>query len=214
MEGIVCEFRRLKVGDYEVDGRLLVERKTLVDLATSIEDGRLFRQAIALANSGRPSLMILEGRSGDLSGSGMRREAVQGALVTVSLILGIPVLRAMNGRESANLMHCAARQLRVAVQGAVHRPGLRPKGKRCLQLHILQGLPNIGPRRAECLLETFGTVEGAFTASEAELRTVEGIGKGTARKIRWAARETIVPYDSHTSIIDEVRMQSEPCPVE
>ncbi|MCU7905326.1 MAG: hypothetical protein KZQ76_05595 [Candidatus Thiodiazotropha sp. (ex Epidulcina cf. delphinae)] len=37
--------RRLEVGDYEVDGRFLVERKTLHDLITSIKDSRLFRQA-------------------------------------------------------------------------------------------------------------------------------------------------------------------------
>ena len=33
---------RLKVGDYCVDERFLVERKTLTDLALSIKSGRLF----------------------------------------------------------------------------------------------------------------------------------------------------------------------------
>ena len=33
---------RLKLGDYNVDHRLLVERKTLLDFALSVLDGRLF----------------------------------------------------------------------------------------------------------------------------------------------------------------------------
>lgn len=45
------EIRRLAVGDYLVDGRLLFERKTLPDLALSIKDGRLFGQALRLAAS-------------------------------------------------------------------------------------------------------------------------------------------------------------------
>lgn len=42
---------RLSLGDYRVDGELCVERKTLPDLAGSIADGRLFRQASRLASA-------------------------------------------------------------------------------------------------------------------------------------------------------------------
>ncbi len=37
--------KRLSVGDYLVDNRLLFERKTIHDFAISIIDGRLFKQA-------------------------------------------------------------------------------------------------------------------------------------------------------------------------
>jgi DNA excision repair protein ERCC-4 len=194
MDGLACEVRRLKVGDYLVDGRLVVERKTLLDLVSSIEDGRLFRQAIALAGSQPSPLLILEGRSSDLGGIRMRREAVQGALVTVSVILGIPVLRATDGQETARLLIFAARQIRRTARGAVHRPGSRPRGKRKLQFQILQGLPGVGPGRAGLLLDRFRTVEAVFTAAEEDLLGVEGIGKTTARKIRWAVRDRRSPY--------------------
>ena len=42
---VQVSLRRLKLGDYVVDGRLLIERKTLPDFALSIVQGRLFRQA-------------------------------------------------------------------------------------------------------------------------------------------------------------------------
>jgi ERCC4-type nuclease len=186
MPEVVCEVRRLDLGDYEVDGQLLVERKRLPDLVASIEDGRLFRQACRLARSTLRPLLLLEGSAAELAGCRMRREAIQGALITVSLVWGIPVLRAVDGAESARLMLFAARQLRRAAGGAVFRPGRRPRGKKRAQLRVLQGLPGVGKMRAERLLAAFGTVEAVMAATEPALREVEGIGAETAAGIRWA----------------------------
>ncbi len=191
---VSAEFTRLKVGDYLVDDRLIVERKTLFDFVASIEDGRLFRQAERMVSSGRMSVLILEGRSEDLAGSHFRREAMQGALITVSLVYGIPVLRAMDGAETARLILLAARQLHRATQGSGLRPGRRPRGKKAVQLRILQGLPGIGPKRAERILQHFGTVQKAIQAEADELKQLDGIGKRTAGRILWAVRETSEIY--------------------
>ena len=43
-------FAHLETGDYLIDDRILIERKTLRDLAESIKDGRLFRQTLRLAS--------------------------------------------------------------------------------------------------------------------------------------------------------------------
>ena len=191
---VSAEFTRLKVGDYLVDDRFIVERKSLSDFAASVEDGRLFRQAERMASSGCMSVMILEGRSGDLAGSHFRREALQGALIMVSLLYRIPVLRAMDGAETARLILFAARQLQRAATGSVFRPGRRPRGKKAAQLRILQGLPGIGPKRAERLLLHFGTVQAALQAEANELKHLDGIGKRTAERILWAVRETSETY--------------------
>ena len=196
MPGVEGRFERLELGDYGVDGRLRVERKTLVDFAASIVDGRLFRQAIALAKSGQATLLILEGRGSDLSRVRLPRSALQGALITVSLVLGIPVLRAADGEETARLILYAAGQLRIAAAGAIRRHGRRPLGKRRLQLHILQGLPGIGPLRAGRLLDRFGEVAAVLAAREDDLRQVEGIGEATARRIHWAVHESRMSYSS------------------
>lgn len=136
---------RLPVGDYLVDEALLFERKTLLDLVASIKDGRLFAQGLRLANASCRAALILEGGSQALAQSGMRREAIQGALVSLTLFLGIPLLRSMNADETASLILFAARQGRTFAAGALPRKGKRPRGKPRVQNRILQGLPGVGP---------------------------------------------------------------------
>ena len=100
MDNTVVTIRRLAVGDYLVNNLLLFERKTLTDFAASIKDGRLFIQARRMAASRFKGVFILEGKTGDLLDSRMSREAIQGALITLSLVFGIPLLRAVDISES------------------------------------------------------------------------------------------------------------------
>lgn len=197
MENVKLEIQRLAIGDYQVDSRVAVERKTLKDFAISIIDGRLFKQMIRLTNSALTGVLILEGTTGNIADLGITREAMQGALITVSLILGMPVLRAKDAAETAKLLVFMARQLESAARGGVHRPGYRPKDKRKKQLFILQGLPGVGPERASRLLDKFGSVEGVISAGSDELQTVYGIGKNAADRIRWAVSEEMKRYEAN-----------------
>jgi DNA excision repair protein ERCC-4 len=173
---------------------LVFERKTLKDFAVSIIDGRLFSQMTRLASSTAKSALILEGTGKDLVDIGIRREAMQGALVTVTLILGIPVLRSMEPSETAKLIIYAARQIKSLAKRGFQRHGYQPKDKRKKQLFILQGLPGVGRERAIRLLDNFGSVEAVITASSNELQAVEGIGQNIADKIKWAVSDQMKPY--------------------
>lgn len=179
------QVQRLTVGDYFVDDHLLVERKTFKDLAVSIIDGRLFRQAIRLANASYIPMLIIEGSRRELDQMRIRREALQGALINVSLILGIPVLRSQHPYETAQLILMANRQVDTVSRGAIQRHGYRPKGKLRRQLFVLQSLPGIGPKRADQLLDRFGSVSAVITASTEQLAAVDSIGKKTAENIKW-----------------------------
>jgi ERCC4-type nuclease len=181
--GVQLEIRRLNLGDYMVDGRILFERKTLSDLADSIIDGRLFDQGIRLASQSLVPVIILEGRV-ESSCNGMRREAIQGALITLTLVLGIPLLRSKDPEESVQLMLYAAEQARRVGRRALPRQGKRPRGKRRKQLALLQELPGIGPERAARLLACFGSIANVVNASHQELCGVPGIGSVTASAIR------------------------------
>lgn len=187
--GVAVGIERLAAGDYLADRRLLFERKTLRDFSVSIVDGRLFRQMGTLARTRTRAVLILEGTGKDVESIGVRREAVQGALITVSLLLGIPVLRSVSAEETARLIVYAARQLQAVGKSGFPRPGYRPGTRKGRQLFILQGLPGVGRERALRLLEKFGSVEAVIRAEREELLAVEGVGARTADRIRWAVSE-------------------------
>lgn len=188
--------QRLPLGDYLVDGRLLFERKTLPDFACSVMDGRLFRQAARLAASKLHGIIVLEGTVKDLASHGISRDALQGALISISVIFGIPLLRALDAAETARLMLHTARQVRTARNSAIACKGRRPKAKRRIQLQILQGLPGVGPGRAQALLEKYGSVQNVMQADYADLLDTSNIGEETAKRIRWAISENIADYDA------------------
>jgi ERCC4-type nuclease len=194
------EVRRLPVGDYRVDDALLFERKTLIDLVVSIKDGRLFHQALRLANAELPAALILEGGARDLVSSGMRAEAIRGALLNVSLFIGLPVLRTRNVEETLRTLLYAARQRRVIAGGALPRRGRRPRGKAALQSYVLQGLPCIGPFRAARLIQRFGSIEAAITADANALTEVDGIGSAIARRLRWTVEESRACYATRDDV--------------
>jgi ERCC4-type nuclease len=206
-DGVSIAVERLPVGDYRIDDFLLVERKTLLDLVASIKDGRLFAQGCRLADSQLWTALILEGTGRDLAGSAMRREAIQGALVTLTLYLGIPLLRSRDPQETARIMLCAARQGRAISSGALPRKGRRPRGKYRTQTHVLQGLPGVGPERAKLLLDRFGSVEAVATAELEELESVRGIGRTTAKAIHWAVKDATPGYGvpGGTDVATELR---------
>lgn len=196
MDDTTVTVDRLSLGDYRVGNGLCVERKTLPDLAASIANGRLFRQASHLASATMRAAVVLEGTARDLADNDMRREALQGALITLTLQMSLPLLRAKTPTETARLLVYAARQRRRAQDGATPRAsgGTRPSGKRKTQLYVLQGLPGVGSTRAQRLLEQFGSVEAVMTASVESLEEVEGIGPKTAQSVRWAVEEVSVRY--------------------
>ena len=180
----VC-VQRLPTGDYIVDGALVFERKSATDFAKSLIDGRLFAQAQRLTKQFASAAFILEGSPAAWEKLGVRREALQGALVSLTLIFGLPVFRTRNAAETAHVLLYAGRQL-ARLRRAEPLPCRlnKTKGKRARQLRILQALPGIGSDRAKHLLDHFGSVQACVSASIAELRQVAGIGAKTAKAIR------------------------------
>jgi ERCC4-type nuclease len=193
LEAFELSFECLKLGDYVVAGRLLIERKTVSDFGASIRDGRLFRQARQLANSATPHILILEGTGADMAASRMTRESIQGALISISLIFGIPVLRSLDPDETARLILYSTRQLWGPTRQGFSR-GVKVSGrKKRAQISLLQSLPEVGPVRALALLEEFGSIQALCCASSEELRRANGIGAHTADLIRWVVEPGSAP---------------------
>lgn len=194
MPEVELRIERLKLGDYVVDDRCVFERKTILDFALSVVDGRLFRQSWRLVNRCPLAALILEGRLKDLGACQVSRESLQGAMVSLSLIYRLPVLRSLEPAETARLLVYAGGQLQRNDQAHGLSPARRPKTKRRRQMRLLQALPGLGPERAARLLERFGSVEAVMVAEQAALEEVDGIGAKTAAAIRDVLRESPPPY--------------------
>ena len=174
----------LSLGDYRVNDTLIVERKTLTDFAQSVRDGRLFAQASRLARvkSARPCV-ILEGTRINHWSAALPRSALQGAIISVILVFGIPLLRSSCPEETADLILFAADQLQRRATKLPQRYGYYPKGLTRQQSYLLQAIPEIGPAKAELLLTSFGSPAGVASASIEALQMTKGIGPSAATKI-------------------------------
>lgn len=184
MPDVSVQIKRLSCGDYLLDDWLLVERKRLDDLLVSIIDGRLFNQACRLCQSPYKPLLIIEGTTKSISKTAFDRRAVLGAMVNLTLIFELAVLRSYCPQESARLMLYAAQQKNAVDKDEISRGGYRPRSFYRRQLYVLQGFPGIGVRLGKALLTRFGSLAAIFAASEARLIEVEGIGAAKALAIR------------------------------
>jgi ERCC4-type nuclease len=185
MEDVQLSIGRLSLGDYLVEKTLVVERKTVPDLGLSILDGRLFRQVgrLARAPAMRPCL-IVEGAPEDFDRAAISRPALQGALITATLIFGLPILYSNEPVETARLLRIAARQLRRRQSRGPERFCSKTGSDRRLRMLMLEAVPDVGPVRAAALVDGFGTIEAIATASVRNLATTPGVGPVIAERLK------------------------------
>ena len=178
--GMDCREERLPAGDYRVGGEILVERKRGTDFEMSLTSGRLFAQAGRLAASRFRPVLLLECLP---EWTGVSANSLQGAVLSLILDFGIPVIRSSSKRESAFLLAAMHRRQAKGPSASV-RPGYRPRRVRNRALFVVTSLPGVGRALGEKALRHFGCLRGAFAADEKSWRTVQGIGKSKAGQIR------------------------------
>ena len=174
----------LSIGDFIISDRTAVERKTVEDFVASIIDGRLFEQVSNLKSAYEMPILLIEGESFQTSRN-IAPEAVMGAVASVIVDFGVPVVWTRSPSESALLLLSIAR--REQSKGE-RRPRIRmerkPESLAHEQEFVVAGLPLVDTVLARRLLRAFGTIEKVFLASEQELQNVEGIGRKISDRIR------------------------------
>jgi ERCC4-type nuclease len=185
---LTIEVSMLSAGDYWIGDNIIVERKTLSDFLISIKNGRIFQQVSRIANSGKNGLIILEGDKSMVNTSLMSRKAVQGALIHLTVFLGIPVIRSLNIHETATLLidifhQCQQRKLPTQKQILSASPGFSVNKKQRQKLFILQNINGIGAKKALTLLKSLRSIENIINASSADLMKFHGIGSKLADRI-------------------------------
>jgi Fanconi anemia group M protein len=181
--GALVEIAKLSYGDYIINDKITVERKTADDFLISIIDRRLFNQLSNLKKICSHPILLIEGNPYK-SNHNFDRMAIKGTLVSTKVMWYVPVIFSRTKEDSRDILLMISRQVGNCIDVAPIRGGYRPKRLRSKQLYILQSLPKVGPKLAKKLLQHFKSISNVINASAQDLSKIEGIGKITAEKIR------------------------------
>ncbi|NPA38261.1 MAG: DEAD/DEAH box helicase [Candidatus Nanohaloarchaeota archaeon] len=185
LRGKKVERRRLAVGDVEIGGKIIVERKKAEDFLNSLVDGRLFKQLDLLAQHAEVPILIIEGDLYKaLQDRNIKINAVLGALTKIATDFQIPVLYTPNTDLTAITILLLAKRLQEEKQEELHIKKIKRNASlKKLQEFVVGSYPNISTTLAKRILSHFKTIKNYASASIDELMTVEGIGKKKAEKI-------------------------------
>ena len=171
--------------DYILSSRVGVEHKTAEDFVNSIVDGRLLGQLKGMVEIFEKPIVVVEGEQDIYSVRGVHPNAIRGALATIAVSYGIPVLQTKNPRETAALLFAIAK--REQEEGAAREFSGHTKKPLTLkeqQEYLVSALPNVGASLAKELFNQFGTIKSIVNASDEDLKKVDGIGDKKAARIR------------------------------
>ena len=191
--------------------RLLLERKTLADLSSSVSDGRFkeqrgrWEQSHTEEDANEQLIYVLEHATvpgaTDTVGRGVPMRNLHAALTKLQLRDGYHVLFTRDATHTAELVKYLAKQLgegglepkplAAALQYQPVGGGAGKKRKRVALMdnhtatlaHMLSGIPGMSHKRAETIVYKFPTLTALCAATEADLCKVEGVGKGLASRI-------------------------------
>lgn len=180
-----CELRfaQLSVADYLLSERVAVERKRSADFLQSIIDGRLFKQLASLKENFENPILIIEGELADENRK-IHPNAIRGAIASIALDFAIPIIWTRTPLETAEQLFVIAKREQLDEKRSIAIRGKRKfKSINQEQEFLVSGLPNVSTITAKKLLKHFGTPTKIFSATEANLMKVDGIGKKTSKRI-------------------------------
>ncbi|AAB91244.1 MULTISPECIES: ERCC4 domain-containing protein [Archaeoglobus] len=184
--GLDVYVKRLEVGDYLIKHSIYevpVERKDVNDFISSIIDGRLFRQCHLLSSRYPLSILAVIGDIDEaVEERGISRSAVIGAMVSMAIknAQGQVVPLVFKNEDDFCL---ALKSIDSRVSQGDLKILPRLKSHENPKIAMLTAIPGIGEKKAEKLLDYFGSIQRIANASIAELKRVDGIGEKKAREI-------------------------------
>lgn len=182
--GLQVKVGLYEVADYFVGNRLGIERKTPSDFRGSIVSKRLFAQAEELHQNFETAIILVDGSYKqvlyDRFAPRMNGAPMRAAVCSLYARRGVSVFFADDDFLGTLLTLAEKATKEPTVEYDPVRRGATVEESR---VHLLAGLPGLGPKRAKALIERFGTPIGAFLHVE-EWKQVEGIGPKTIEKAK------------------------------
>ena len=156
--GAEIELKRLDVGDYVISDRCVIERKRGDDFASSLFDKRLFDQIVRMKDVYDIVVLCIEDFDLMFYRYPDKVNVFYGALASLSLF-GVSIIPIQNEYALARLVFSMAKKEQDPDDS--HEPIARanPKNKswKARRLYFIQGLINVGGKKANILLSRFGT---------------------------------------------------------
>jgi Fanconi anemia group M protein len=160
------ELKQLDIADIVVSKNVAIERKEGFDFVSSIMDNRLFEQLLRLKETYDTPILILEGLNDEVfETTGMNIKSIYGALAFVSYKLGISVIPTRNVEDTAIVIERIAYREQVKDDmPLLSRKAPKSMNKEERRSYIIEGLIDIGPKKASNLIKKFKTPYKVFKA--------------------------------------------------
>jgi len=178
---------QLSLGDYQLSDQVLIERKTIADLESSIIDGRIFSQLDNLSEKvSKPGLIVEGVLNFSDNDNRINNKSLIGLITSIGLNYRIPIFFTRNQKETALFLYVIAKREQFGVKTEIkHRFSKNKMSFSDQQLFILESFPDIGPTLARALLKRFKNIKGLAQASVKELQEVEKMGPKKAEKMHY-----------------------------
>ena len=180
-------------------GILGFQRKTLPDLAASLQDGRLHYELDQIESSATltHAYLVIESTltrtiDGDLVEAAISINTVR-SIIAKCASRRVGYLPSCSPADTIQCILGVSRYVASPSFSTTHRPKQLKNewgqvGSDAYALFLLQSFPNIGPKQAKAIYDHFGFVPIEWTVSASQLMEVKGIGKKTAEALIAALR--------------------------
>ena len=190
LPGWEVAFERLDVGDFVVEAhghRLVIERKSLPDLAASIADGRMAEQVDRMLQSSGTPVVLVTGSPPEVEGwvGGMRASALLGVLNRLQFAQGVVVVWAAAEDAARRIAQIASKLESSGFAPPPPTESTRPLKRarsggtddaNAVKRAVLVGIPRVSPAVANALLARWPSVV-QIGAQPPDVLASVGVGK-------------------------------------
>lgn len=229
ISNIIIEVKNLPIGDMIIkndngDEKIIVERKTMNDLASSIIDGRYKEQSHRLTNCDIPNHNIYYLIEGSYMSLGPRynKSTIISAITSLSYYKGFSVNRTLNVKETAEWLILFANKLQKEDKAGYYTPTNKSNGdvdipaaqkdystvcKRVKKENItldnigiimLMQIPNVSQQTAAIIIDKFKTLNNVIKVLEKDNSVLNDLyittKNGSKRKISKTACDNIYKF--------------------
>lgn len=156
---IEYESKQLDIADIVISSEVGIERKEAYDFITSIMDNRLIDQLNRLKEVYTSPILILEGFNEKVfQNTGMKKSSIYGMIAKISYKMGISIIPTTSLEDTMIAIERIAYREQVKNDASIFsRSAPKEMSKKERRTFIIEGLVNIGAKKAQILIENFKT---------------------------------------------------------